>query len=258
VSVEAKAPSADGPGQKGPWLTRRLAVAGVVAGAITAATCGAALASASAGRASSSRSGITINWDGPWRAGASYVAGDAVSAAGSSYVASRASRGEYPSPSSRFWQVLAAGGQPGQAGLQGPRGATGPVGTGKYAFFYNAPTADITVAGDSDIQFPDAGAQSGSIVTASGGDQWTFTSAGAYTIAVCVPFQAGGSFYQVVFKGKPVAGSSVGGYNQEPYCETVVLAASAGDAFGIQNPQDGAETIAGFSDSQLLIQQISS
>jgi hypothetical protein len=255
MPVAAKAPSANGPGRRGPRLTHRLAVAGVLAAVITAATCGAALASADR---ASSRSGITINWDGPWRAGASYVAGDAVSAAGSSYVASRASRGEYPSASSRSWQVLAAGGQPGQAGLQGLAGATGPAGTGKYAFFYNAPTADITVAGDADVQFPAAGAQNGSIVTASGGDQWTFTSAGAYTIAVCVPFQAGGSFYQVVFSGKPVAGSSVGGYNQEPYCETVVLAASAGDTFGIQNPQDAAETIAGFSDSQLLIQQISS
>ncbi len=149
-------------------------------------------------------------------------------------------------------------------GWGGPPGSAGLAGTGRYAFFYNQPGSDITVAADGYLQFPTAGTQHGHIVTASGGDQWTFTRAGTYTVAVCVPFQAGGSFYQVVFDTTAVAGSEVGGYNQEPYCETVVLSASAGDSFGIQNPQDTSETVAGFvgsggglSDSQLLILQIS-
>jgi hypothetical protein len=143
---------------------------------------------------------------------------------------------------------------------RGPAFWPGPPelgGTGKYAFFYNQPGGDITVAADGYIQFPAAGPHNERIVTASGGDHWTFTRAGTYTVAVCVPFQAGGSFYQVVVNGTPLAGSNVGGYNQEPYCETVALSASAGDSFGIQNPQGTAETVAGFSDSQLLILQIS-
>jgi hypothetical protein len=141
--------------------------------------------------------------------------------------------------------------------LGGPVGLWGPVGTAGYAFFYNAPTADTPVAGDGYLQFPVAGAQHGKIVTATGGDEWTFTRAGTYTVAVCVPFQAGGSFYQVTVDGTALPGSSVGGYNQEPYCETVVLSAAAGATLGIQNSQGSPDVVAPFGDSQLLIQQIS-
>lgn len=136
-------------------------------------------------------------------------------------------------------------------------GSSRLAGIGRYAFFYNQPGADVTVAANGYIQFPTAGAHNKPIVTASGGDHWTFTHAGTYTAAICVPFQAGGNFYQVVFNGTPLAGSIVGGYNQEPYCETVVLPASAGDSFGIQNTQGTSETVAGFGDSQLLILQVS-
>jgi hypothetical protein len=111
------------------------------------------------------------------------------------------------------------------------------------------------------FQFPTAGPQNGSIVTANlPGDQFTFNTAGTYTVTVCVPFLSLGPVfsYRVVFDASPVAGSTAGsGSEQAPVCETVVLTAAVNDTMGIQNPNSTSEFAGVYSDWQLLIQKIS-
>lgn len=160
------------------------------------------------------------------------------------------------------------GGTPGPSGPQGPGGPsgppgptgspgpTGPPGTGNFADFYNQPSGDVIVVGEDYFQFPTAGPQHGSIVTPNGSSQqFTFNSAGTYTVAVCVPFTGSGS-YRVIFNASPVGGSFAGG-SDAPACETVVLTAAPGDVMGIQNPNGTSETAGGFSNWMLLVQQIS-
>jgi hypothetical protein len=150
-------------------------------------------------------------------------------------------------------------GPPGAAGSPGPSGSagpSGPPGTGEYADFYNQTSSDVTVVGEDYFQFPVAGPQNGSIVSANGSsNQFTFNSDGTYTVSVCVPF-TGQGFYRVIFNATPVGGSLAGG-SDAPVCETVVVVASADDTMGIQNPQGTSEIAGGYLNWMLLIQKIS-
>jgi hypothetical protein len=93
-------------------------------------------------------------------------------------------------------------------------------------------------------------------VTANGsGDQFTFNTAGTYTVMACVPFTGSGD-YRVIFNASPVSGSTVGG-SGAPVCETVVVTADGGEVMGIQNPGSLVETVSGSSDRMLVIQRIS-
>jgi collagen triple helix repeat protein len=156
-------------------------------------------------------------------------------------------------------------GSPGPSGPPGPTGSpgpSGPPGTGEYADFYNTPLTNTTVVGEGFFQFPTAGPQNGSIVSSNiSGDQFTFNTAGTYTVTICVPFQALGPVfsYRVVLDSSPVAGSTAGsGSEQAPVCETVVLTAAVSDTLGIQNPSGSTTDFVGvYSTWQLLIQKIS-
>jgi hypothetical protein len=71
-----------------------------------------------------------VVWRGPWSSTTAYVANDAVSNAGSSWVAKRASTNVVPA-AGLDWDIIAAVGQvgaTGPAGLAGPAGPTGPTG----------------------------------------------------------------------------------------------------------------------------------
>lgn len=68
-----------------------------------------------------------LTWQGAWAAGTAYAVRDAVSHAGSSYVAIAASTGS--TPPSASWQILAAGGATGATGATGEIGPQGPVGS---------------------------------------------------------------------------------------------------------------------------------
>jgi hypothetical protein len=72
--------------------------------------------------------GAGLTWRGAWEATAAYVLADAVTHAGSAWVARQASTGELPSDTSAAWSLLAAGGATGPQGPQGPQGDIGPQG----------------------------------------------------------------------------------------------------------------------------------
>ena len=78
--------------------------------------------------------GPPVSFAGGWSATRSYSLGDAVSYAGSSYIALVANAGREPDLSPIYWGVLAATGASGPAGatgsqgLQGPSGYPGPTG----------------------------------------------------------------------------------------------------------------------------------
>ena len=78
--------------------------------------------------------GPPVSFRGGWLAGTAYGMGDAVSYAGSSYIALVANGGREPDVSPVYWGVLAQTGAAGVAGpagtqgLQGVQGATGPQG----------------------------------------------------------------------------------------------------------------------------------
>jgi len=73
-------------------------------------------------------SGGGVIWRGAWASGTTYLVDDAVSYAGSSYVATAGNVGLAPSAHPSSWGVLAAEGATGPAGATGATGPTGPTG----------------------------------------------------------------------------------------------------------------------------------
>ena len=72
--------------------------------------------------------GPPVAFLGEWLIGTSYVTGDAVAYAGSSYIALTANTGREPDTSPVYWGLLAAAGAPGPTGATGATGAQGPTG----------------------------------------------------------------------------------------------------------------------------------
>jgi Collagen triple helix repeat (20 copies) len=72
---------------------------------------------------------IGLVWKGAWVNGPSYVANDAVSYNGASYISLQTSSGVLPTNTS-YWSLLAGQGATGATGPTGPVGPTGPIGTG--------------------------------------------------------------------------------------------------------------------------------
>lgn len=68
-----------------------------------------------------------LTWKGAWSAIASYVVGDGVDLAGSSYIATAPNTNQSP-PNALFWDVLAQVGATGATGVTGPTGPTGATG----------------------------------------------------------------------------------------------------------------------------------
>jgi len=72
--------------------------------------------------------GPPVSFRGAWQTSANYVAGDAVSYGGGSYIALIASVNRQPDANPVYWSVLAQAGVAGVAGAQGPQGLQGPAG----------------------------------------------------------------------------------------------------------------------------------
>jgi hypothetical protein len=77
---------------------------------------------------------VGIIWAGPWGSGTPYVATDAVSFNGSSYLALAPSTGVQPDTHPSTWAVLALAGATGPTGLQGPVGPPGSGGGSTVTF----------------------------------------------------------------------------------------------------------------------------
>lgn len=77
---------------------------------------------------------VGIIWAGPWGAGTPYVATDAVSFNGSSYLAVAPSTGVQPDTHPSTWAILALAGATGPTGLQGPVGPPGSGGGSTVTF----------------------------------------------------------------------------------------------------------------------------
>ena len=112
-----------------------LAAQGPVGATGAAGAAGAPGATGPAGTAGAvGRQGPPASFVGGWLVGQSYGVGDAVSYAGSSYIALVANVGRQPDVSPVYWGVLALAGSVGPAGatgatgLQGPTGSPGPQG----------------------------------------------------------------------------------------------------------------------------------
>jgi hypothetical protein len=77
---------------------------------------------------------VGLTWVGPWSLSNPYMVGDAVSHAGSSFIAVIANTAQEPTATNPNWAALAVAGDPGQqgpiglTGQQGPIGLTGPQG----------------------------------------------------------------------------------------------------------------------------------
>lgn len=69
--------------------------------------------------------GAGLVWRGAWSSNTSYAPDDAVSYAGSAWVAVAASSAAAPDANPTLWDLLAAGGAPGSTGPQGPPGPAG-------------------------------------------------------------------------------------------------------------------------------------
>jgi hypothetical protein len=72
--------------------------------------------------------GPPVTFQGGWLIGTPYALGDAVSYAGSAYIALTANLGRQPDTSPQYWGLLAAAGAAGPAGATGPTGLQGPAG----------------------------------------------------------------------------------------------------------------------------------
>jgi hypothetical protein len=80
-------------------------------------------------RVTGSGGGSSITWLGAWSSSSSYLATDAVSFAGSSWIAVASSTNVTPGTDGTKWQLLAQAGAAGATGAAGSTGATGPTGT---------------------------------------------------------------------------------------------------------------------------------
>jgi hypothetical protein len=72
--------------------------------------------------------GPAMTFQGGWLIGTQYALGDAVSYAGSAYIALTANLGREPDMSPQYWGLLAAAGAAGPAGATGATGLQGPTG----------------------------------------------------------------------------------------------------------------------------------
>lgn len=91
--------------------------------------------------------GPPVSFAGGWASSRSYNVGDAVSYAGSSYIALTANAGREPDVSPNYWGVLAAIGSIGPAGATGAQGLQGPTG-------YPGPTGPAGTTGATGAQGP--------------------------------------------------------------------------------------------------------
>ena len=82
-----------------------------------------------------------VNWKGVWGASTAYVADDAVSHGGSSYIALKASTGQMP-PNAEYWDVLSVKGQDGGGAGDMVKAVYDPDGDGKVAAAVVADTAN--------------------------------------------------------------------------------------------------------------------
>ena len=62
---------------------------------------------------------LSFTWRGPWRSDTEYAERDAVSHAGSSYIAVQQNSGTEPGTDDKVWEVMASEGDPGQDGAPG-------------------------------------------------------------------------------------------------------------------------------------------
>jgi hypothetical protein len=81
-----------------------------------------------AGDDSSSGSGPSISYAGPWQPGTEYAGGLIVEHQGSSYIATSDNVLDIEPPNDSYWGLLASRGEPGDEGPQGPRGLAGEDG----------------------------------------------------------------------------------------------------------------------------------
>lgn len=103
-----------------------------------------------------------INFKGAWVATTAYTKNDAVTYAGSSFLAKAKSTGVFPTDT-RKWAVLAA---QGATGSQGPTGAQGPAGPSNAYHGYTPGPVEVSVFGPTVVGGPTFPAQGSYVISA--------------------------------------------------------------------------------------------
>jgi hypothetical protein len=134
-------------------------------------------------------SGGSTNWRGAWVSTNTYVLDDAVSIAGSSYIAVATSTNVTPGTNSAAWQLLAQVGSAGATGTTGSQGTSATIAVGTVSPLASGATPTVTNVGTSSAATFNFGIPVGAI--GATGTTGTAGTAATVSIGTVTPLAAG-------------------------------------------------------------------